>query len=72
MIKEQKARAGMSTVNFKASPIMKFANLYEAIRNCQSHEKSLPAKIINTAINVAGLPYGIFGVKAMRPLKQDF
>lgn len=33
---------------------------------------TLPAKFLATAAYVAGLPYGIFGVRSMRPLKQDF
>lgn len=32
----------------------------------------LPAKLLTTAVAVAGMPYGVFGVRAMRPIKQDF
>lgn len=32
----------------------------------------VPAKLLTTAVAVAGMPYGVFGVRAMRPIKQDF
>lgn len=37
-----------------------------------SPELPLPAKLLTTAVAVAGMPYGIFGVRPMRPIKQDF
>lgn len=33
---------------------------------------SLPSGMMRAVCEIAGLPYGLFGVKALRPAKQDF
>lgn len=44
------------------------------IRNAWSSTEGLPmpARFVASATFLAGMPYGVFGVRAMRPLKQDF
>lgn len=48
--------------------------VWSTIVNAWDSTPSLPLlpKLLTTAVSIAGMPYGVFGVRKMRPIKQDF
>nr|QIJ70124.1 putative protein 2 [Gervais tombus-like virus] len=71
LIEKHRKRCGLASIN--GGIVERFRSLAGAIKQgWDGSDRPLPAKILNTAVNIAGLPYGIFGVKAMRPIKRDF
>lgn len=63
---------GVPTITRNLQAFSSAVNSLTAIANQSKSWLSLPARILSGGVKLAGLVYGHFGVRKMRPLKQDF
>lgn len=77
LIRTQRTALGLpynDKYNFAKRSVSVGQQVLATVRNAwvQSEGMPTPARFATSAIFLAGMPYGIFGVRAMRPIKQDF
>lgn len=77
LIRIQRAKLGLP-YNDKYNAVKRSVSVGQQILSTfhsawmQSEGMPLPARFLSSATFLAGMPYGVFGVRAMRPIKQDF
>lgn len=77
LIRQQRAALGLpynDKYNVAKRSVSVGQQVLATIRNAwvQSEGMPTPARFLSSAVFLAGMPYGVFGVRAMRPIKQDF
>lgn len=73
LIKKQRAQLGLPTI-YRPSRLDRIFNVITTLRKswqCTDDKPVIP-KILSSIKFLSALPYGVFGVRNMRPIKQDF